>query len=248
MPMNFLSWRVYLGLSLIGLSFFLYALNYLVFQDWHYMSRLFLGQLCFLPISVLLVTLIVNQLLSHRAKRAKLEKLNMVIGAFYSDVGVVLLKLLSGYDQGLNDFRKEIAGLQIWSDSDFNNFKKQLPGFNYQIEIKEDNLLILRDFLTRKKDLMLRLLENPNLLEHDSFSNFLLAVFHLEEELEHRKEIKRLSPADREHLAEDVKRAYIGLIREWLGYMQHLKNNYPYLFSLALRTNPFDAQASVALP
>jgi hypothetical protein len=26
--------------------------------------------------------------------------------------------------------------------------------------------------------------------------------------------------------------------------MEHLKINYPYLFSLAMRTNPFDRQAS----
>jgi hypothetical protein len=29
--------------------------------------------------------------------------------------------------------------------------------------------------------------------------------------------------------------------------MQHLKNNYPYLFSLAVRTNPFDPQATVEI-
>jgi hypothetical protein len=27
--------------------------------------------------------------------------------------------------------------------------------------------------------------------------------------------------------------------------MEHLKDNYPYLFSLAMRTNPFDQDASV---
>jgi hypothetical protein len=27
--------------------------------------------------------------------------------------------------------------------------------------------------------------------------------------------------------------------------MEHLKNDYPYLFSLAVRTNPFDPNASV---
>jgi len=27
--------------------------------------------------------------------------------------------------------------------------------------------------------------------------------------------------------------------------MKHLKTNYPYLFSLAVRTNPFDTNASV---
>jgi hypothetical protein len=32
---------------------------------------------------------------------------------------------------------------------------------------------------------------------------------------------------------------------EWLTYMQYLKQYYPYLFSLAMRKNPFDRNASV---
>lgn len=106
------------------------------------------------------------------------------------------------------------------------------------------DLRTLRDFLESKKDFLLRLLENPNLLEHDSFSNLLLAVFHLSEELSQRRDLKHLSPADREHLAVDLKRAYTRLIKEWLAYLGHLNQNYPYLFSLALRTNPFDPAAS----
>ena len=70
-----------------ALSALLYGLNYLIFRDGNYMFRLFLAQLGFLPISVLLVTIIINQLLSQRAKAAKLRKLNMVIGAFFSEVG-----------------------------------------------------------------------------------------------------------------------------------------------------------------
>jgi len=42
----------------------------------------------------------------------------------------------------------------------------------------------------------------------------------------------------------DVRRAYGLLASEWLSYMKHLRDNYPYLFSLAMRTNPFDPQAS----
>jgi len=34
------------------------------------------------------------------------------------------------------------------------------------------------------------------------------------------------------------------LVQEWLDYMEYLKVNYPYLFSLAMRTNPFDRKAS----
>jgi hypothetical protein len=41
-----------------------------------------------------------------------------------------------------------------------------------------------------------------------------------------------------------MKRAYLLLISEWLAYLKHLKENYPYLFSLSVRTNPFDPNAS----
>ena len=41
-----------------------------------------------------------------------------------------------------------------------------------------------------------------------------------------------------------MKRAYVLLIREWLDYMSHLRTDYPYLYSLAVRTNPFDPEAS----
>ena len=35
------------------------------------------------------------------------------------------------------------------------------------------------------------------------------------------------------------------LILEWIRYMEYLKLHYPYLFSLAMRKNPFDESASV---
>jgi hypothetical protein len=34
------------------------------------------------------------------------------------------------------------------------------------------------------------------------------------------------------------------LVHQWLDYMRHLKKDYPYLFSLAMRTNPFDQEAT----
>lgn len=88
-------------------------------------------------------------------------------------------------------------------------------------------------------------MENPNLLEHESFTDLLWSVFHLTEELEARNEIKNLPSLDTDHIVNDSKRVYVLLLREWLSYMEHLKNDYPYLFSLAARTNPFNPNASV---
>jgi len=85
------------------------------------------------------------------------------------------------------------------------------------------------------------------LLEHETFTELLRAVFHLTEELEQRNDLRHLSRADYEHLELDTERAYKLLIYEWLQYMEYLMNEYPYLFSLALRTNPFDPSAKVEI-
>ena len=91
---------------------------------------------------------------------------------------------------------------------------------------------------------MLRLLENPNLLEHEEFTELLRTVFHVAEELGERTALNDLPDTDIKHLSGDVRRAYVHLVHQWLDYMRHLKANYPYLFSLAIRRNPFDKDAS----
>jgi ABC-type multidrug transport system fused ATPase/permease subunit len=244
---KFLNWNIWLGLSLIALAMVLYAVNYLIFRDANYMFRLFLAQLGFLPISVLLVTIIINQLLSQRAKAAKLCKINMVIGAFFSEVGTELLKVFSQYDRRQAEFRKEISDLNRWADHNFDYFHQRLKKFGFQMAIRERDLPVLGDFLQAKWDFLLRLLENPNLLEHDSFANLLLEVSHLTEELTQRQDLSHLTSGDREHLLADIERAYAALISEWLDYMQHLRKNYPFLFSLAWRINPFNPQASAVI-
>ena len=132
-----------------------------------------------------------------------------------------------------------------WSDDDFSLMRKRLKGHDYTIDSQIGDLEELKKFLTEKREFLLGLLENPNLLEHESFTDLLWAVFHLTEELDFREDVSRLTKGDRGHLHNDIKRAYRLLAYEWLVYMKHLKDNYPYLFSLAIRTNPFDPNASV---
>jgi hypothetical protein len=46
------------------------------------------------------------------------------------------------------------------------------------------------------------------------------------------------------HVANDLKRAYVLLLSQWITYVKHLKTAYPFIFSLVIRTNPFDPEAS----
>ena len=237
-------WKLFLGLGLVVLSAMVYLLHYFTFRDSHHIFIYLIGDVAFVFIEVLLVTLIIHRLLSQRETRAMLEKLNMVIGTFFSEVGTSLLVYLSDCDPKLDDVRKNLIVTANWNDADFLKVSKYLRRYKYGIDIHKIDLQRLRTDLRGRRDFMVRLLENPVLLEHESFTNLLRAVFHLVEELASRETLTDLPETDLQHLAGDIKRAYIRLVREWLDYMKYLKNNYPYLFSLAMRTNPFDQKAS----
>jgi len=83
------------------------------------------------------------------------------------------------------------------------------------------------------------LLENPNILEHEAFTSLLQAVFHLKEELAHRRDLSALPPTDLDHLRVDIKRIYAQILVQWLHYLDHIKDNFPYFFSFQVRVTPF---------
>ncbi len=237
-------WQLALGLSLISLSAISYYIHYAVFRDAHHIFIYLLGDIAFVPIEVLLVTLIIHRLLHQREKRILMQKLNMVIGAFFSEVGTSLLGYLSNFDNNSLKNNEYLLVAGNWSKKDFSAAIRFADNLAPEINSQKGNLKDLRDFLVEKKTFMLRLLENQNLLEHDSFTDLLWAVFHLSEELIARPELSGLSDTDYMHLSGDIERAYANLICEWLKYKKHLTNDYPYLFSLAVRVNPFKTNPS----
>lgn len=242
--MKHLKWQIIFGTSLITISIIVYLIQIAIFQSPRNTFFYIFQDLAFVPISVLMVTLIIDQVLRIREKRSLLKKMNMVIGAFFSEVGTNLLKLFADFDLHYTIMRATLVINDKWSEQDFSQVRKRLKDFDYKIDSKSGDLEILKRFLTEKRIFLLGLLENPNLLEHETFTDLLWAVFHLTEELDSRSDTTRLPDTDYKHLSGDIKRAYIVLISEWLSYMKHLKVDYPYLFSLALRTNPFDPDAS----
>ncbi|MDH4027206.1 MAG: hypothetical protein OEU95_00045 [Nitrospirota bacterium] len=238
------SWEILLGIYLVALSAVFYFIHYMIFRDVHHIFIYLLGDIAFVPIEVLLVTMIIHRLLDEREKRSKLEKLNMVIETFFSETGTRTLAYFSVSDPGIGSIRKDLIITNDWSDRDFSNMHKRLKDQPPEVDIRRTDLEGLKNHLIEKRSFMLRLLENPVLLEHESFTDLLRALFHLTEELVNRKSTADLPASDLEHLSGDIKRAYGMLSHQWLDYMKYLKGNYPYLFSLAMRTNPFDREAS----
>lgn len=240
-------WYFWLAIFLIILSIMLYLLHYAIFVDPHHIFIYMLGDLAFLPIEVLLVTIIIHSLLSQREKRIIMEKLNMVIETFFTEIGADALRFFIRFDSKIDSIRLYLMISPEWTAYDFHKAREYLKSHDYEISFDSEELKELLDILVKKREFILRLLENPNLLQHESFSDLLRALSHLIEELLAREDLSEVTGKDYEHICGDIGRAYGILVNQWLDYMEYLKNNYPYLFSLASRLNPFDPNASAQI-
>jgi hypothetical protein len=234
-------------LMLASISLFLYGVDYLLLGSAKELTIWFLGNLAFLPVYVIIVTLMIEQVLRERERQAVLRKLNMVIGVFFSEVGNRLLKELSAYVVSCNELKRHLLVTGAWSKQEYATALEYIGKSSIQIESSKCEKMQLKSFLVSKRNFLVGLLENQNLLEHEDFTDLLWAVFHLVEELEARESFENMPASDIEHINGDIKRVFGHLSREWVMYMQHLKNDYPYLFSLAVRMNPMIDTADPAV-
>ncbi|MCQ8894797.1 MAG: potassium channel family protein [Methanolinea sp.] len=176
----------------------------------------------------------------HRRKRT-----NLLVGLFFSQLGTALLATFSRGDAAREDLFRLLADPEAFSTDRLPRLLADLGSRTFGLDSHGFDLERLRDTLGRRLDVLSMLLQNPDLEEHSRFSDLLQALLHLWQELEHREVLIGLPDSDMAHLSGDLNRVYGLLVLEWAVYMGHLKVHYPYLYSLALRTNPFDEKASV---
>jgi len=233
-----------LGAIFIASSALIYFIHYRIFHDVHHIFIYMVGDLAFLPLEVFLVVIVIESILSRREKQTRMEKLNMVVGTFFSEVGNHLLADFLGFCKNRKEICRYLNVTQDWTASDFKKAKDCAYAMTPPLDYLNMDLGKLKSFLIRKRDFLVRLLDNPNILEHERFTSLLWAAFHLDEELEARQSLKDLPESDLEHIANDIHRVYGQLAAQWLAYLEHLKSEYPFLYSLILRTHPFQEHPS----
>lgn len=142
----------------------------------------------------------------------------------------------------LNSNHDEICGnlnIEEFINEKNSTMKKKLDGFKYSFYPEPDKMEELSLILDDSKEFLLDLLENPNLLEHESFTDMLWAVFHVVDELKTREDLGKLSISEIHHISTDMLRAYTAMVKEWIGYIIYLKKEYPFLYINAVLKNPF---------
>lgn len=240
-------WKVSIGLFLLTSSLLLSVLHVFVFHD----SQTFLFyialDLAFVPIQVFLVSLVLDNIMKERERKAILQKMNMVIGAFFSEVGNETIRRIGDFCQDSPQLAEQLNVTAAWSMETFRQAADKARVQACRLDEDRSSMEELKTFLLEKRSFVLGLLQNPNLLEHDDFTDLLWAWCHLTEELAVRPGFDDLPRPDVEHLQGDMRRCFVLLVRQWLSYMRHLKSDYPYIYSLAMRTNPFTRPESAVV-
>jgi len=237
-------WVIVAAAILVSISAALFVVHYLIFQDVRGIFFYLLHNLAYLPVEILVVALIVERMLARHERHKILHKLNMVIGTFFSELGTRLLGELTVAMNVNEDIRPLLSVNSKWTPKDYHESLARLRRIDYKARPERLDLPRLRQMMGEKHNLLVMLLGNPNVMEHDRFTDLLWAIFHLTEELEARPSFTGLPETDLAHLAGDVQRVYSHLTIEWLHYCRHLQRAYPYIFSIIARTHPLQENPS----
>lgn len=220
------------------LSAAIYYVQYLIFHQTENTIFYLLQDLAFVPIQVVMVTLIINRFLNVMETRKKIKKINVIISTFFVEAGISVISTISQFNRNNDEFCTHIKINEMNMKNDY-KLKKSVQEFKFDIYADPAKLSELYSILRKYKDYTLNMLANPNLLEHDSFTDMLWAVFHVADELQTRGDFDSLDKNDIDHLSNDILRAYKAIVVEWINYMSYLHDEYPFLYALAIKKNPF---------
>lgn len=221
---------IVVSLILVAISAIMFIIHYFVFGQAVNTAYYSLMNLCFIPINSLVVTLILERLIDYKAKQERMEKLNMLIGLFFTEVGYKLMCLIIKADKcGKNS---------IILFNDLDEVKSQVEKHKYIIDIEEIDLDKIMDVLLESSNLLVDLISNENIMQHEIFTDLLMSVIHLRDEITFYKNDKT-DQLDISHLEKDILRVYKNIAIQWVDYLKYLNKSYPFLYDNAIRINPF---------
>jgi len=221
---------ILVSLFLVLLSLTMFFIHYLIFGQLENTEYYSIMNLCFIPINILAVTLVFEKLVERRARLERVSKLNMLVGLFFSDIGFTLLKLIVAGDQKIQSL-----GLDF---TDLKSCETKLKSHDHQVIFEKVNYSELKELVIGARDILSSLISNESILEHETFADLLMSLMHLRDEIIFIK-YTELTPDDCAHLKGDLIRVYENLTFQWINYLSHLKQFYPYQYSGAIKFNPF---------
>jgi len=218
-------WLIFFGVLLLTTSATVYLFHYMIFRDAHHIFLYLIGDIGFVPLEVILITMVFHKFLLRKEKHVKFEKLNAVVGVFFTRVGNDLIQFLSQYDLQYEETKKFIDVHNDWTTSDFDKKIKEFRTYKANIDTDQIPLSVLQRIIKKEESLILQVFGNTDMLDSYSLAYLFHTMFHLIDNLDHSTKNGRTSL---HKLDINVEKLYTFLIYRWLHYTKHISEFYPH--------------------
>ncbi|MDO4927150.1 MAG: hypothetical protein Q3980_16010 [Turicibacter sp.] len=237
---NRLKDNIIIGGGLVLLSLILHYIHVLIFKDVHHTMIFLVADIAFIPMEVFFTSMILERMLERREKEHGKEKLNMLVGVFYAEIGTQLLAYFVEQDDRVSICKKlRIQDPSVWDEDYFKQLQQLNSTYHYEVSLAKVDLVELKQMLHEGKNLLITLMTTESLHDHETFTEMLMLIMHLKEELDVR-DISSLNESERLHLEQDMTALYRYLTYEWCYYLNYLSKHYPGLFNTAIMLSPFN--------
>ncbi len=227
-------------IGLLCTSVLLYLLHYLIFRDLHHIGIFFLHELASMPLEVILVTLFFDRIIDKASEEENQSKLSIIETLFFNESGGNMLRYLTSFDP----HAAQLAGIlhvnMDWKAADYSNARRQLKAYSFHLDVEKVDFFGLHYHLDERHSYYRNILENPALTQSSEFTEMVMKIYLLWEELDCRTDLYNLDLQEKHYLGELLTEIYQELAEYWLDNAHnHSIHNRPRLHRL-IETSPFE--------
>ena len=226
-------------LLLICTSCVLYVLHYLIFRDLHHIGIFFLHDLAGMPLEVILVTLFFDRIIEKAHEEESQSKLSIIETLFFNESGGNMLRYLSSFDPNFPLLSDILAVRMDWKSIDYQSAKIHLKEYSFHLDVEKVDFFGLHYHLDERHAYYRNILENPALTQSSEFTEMVMKIYLMWEELDCRTDLYNLDLHEKHYLGELLTEIYQELVEYWLdNAYNHSIHNRPRLHRL-IETSPF---------
>lgn len=220
------------------ISTIIYFFHYIIFGDLRQTLSGIILSLGYVPIGIIYQELIVDKILDKKQKLNSIEKINVIIGAFYNEVGNSLINILSKGDKKIDIVREEINVNSNWSNEKFQNLIELLKVNTCEIDINKIDIRKIVKLLNHKDTLIINLMINQNIKEYKGFIQLLIVLIYLRDQLQFVTSMESVDDFKYKTIKEEVCKSYNILLIQWVLYIKELKDIDYDLFLKVINNSP----------
>ena len=143
-----LSWKLKFSILMVLLIIIIYGSNYLVLGDAEHIISYVWTHLGFIPVDILLVAFLLDEIIERKEKEAMLEKLDMLMSTFFSEVGNELINQLSTVNK-YKASTENLKSIKNWEDKDYENKLNELKSSTVDFSAIDMGLEDREEFLEK---------------------------------------------------------------------------------------------------